>query len=230
MNFRRIEKYLTDIATLPGDAAAAWRTEGPTGVLTEVRRRTVDRAGGYVRYIVLDADLDGFRRVPPPDGVRIEPFSGSDWSALGGLVSRQLAPACNAAVRAGRECLVAWRGSEALGFIWFSPAVEQRYESFSLPLPPGTTYLWQLRVARWARNQGIGAALVSAGFEHAVRRGVRRSLMITSGKNTAAQKTVATITASWVLGSISRVKVATWMQTRYVPWQEPLPLQSYMRP
>ena len=40
MSYRRIQKYLTDLATLPGDAATAWRTAGRAGVWTEVRRRT----------------------------------------------------------------------------------------------------------------------------------------------------------------------------------------------
>jgi ribosomal protein S18 acetylase RimI-like enzyme len=230
VNHPRIQKYLTDVATLPGDAAAAWRSDGPTGVWTEVRRRTVDRAVGYVRYIVLEADLDGFRRVPPPDGIVIRPFDGSDWASLGYLVSCRVAPIFTAAVRAGRTCLVAWRGSEALGYLWLSPAIEERYENFVLPLPPDTIYVWQIQVARSARRQGLGAALVSAGFEYAVNRGVRRSWMITSPANTAAQKTIATIAASRVLGNISRVKVGSWMQGRYAPFPEPLPLHSYIIP
>jgi ribosomal protein S18 acetylase RimI-like enzyme len=227
---RRIQKYVTDAATLPRDAASAWRTDGAAGVWTELRRRTVDRAAGYVRYILLEADLEGFRRVPPPEGVEIRPFTGSDWTSLGAIVTCRVAPIFAAAVRAGRICLVAWRGSEAVGYIWFSPAVEERYENFALPLPPDTTYLWQIQVTRSARHHGLGGALVSAGFELAVERGFRRSWMITSPTNTAAQKTFATITGGRVLGSISRVKVASWMQTRYAPLQQSLPLHVYIRP
>lgn len=230
MNRQRIRKYLTDIATLPGDAAAAWRSDGSAGVWTEVRRRTVDRACGYVRYLVLEADLEGFRRVPPPDGVVMRPFAGADWAALGGLVSCRVAPSFTAALRSGRTCLVAWRDSEAVGYIWFSPAVEECYENFRLLLPPETIYLWQLKVARSARRQGLGGSLVSAGFELALEQGIRRSWMITSPTNTAAQKTVASITASRVLGSISRLKIASWMQSRYSPLHEPLPLQTYICP
>ncbi|HZA91227.1 MAG TPA: GNAT family N-acetyltransferase [Gemmatimonadales bacterium] len=230
MNRQRIRKYLTDIATLPGDAAAAWRSGGSAEVWTEVRRRTVDRAGGYVRYLVLEADLERFRRVPPPDGVLIRRFAGPDWCSLGGLVSYRLAPTFTAALRAGRMCLVAWRGSEAVGYIWFSPAVEERYENFRLLLPPETIYLWQLKVASSARRQGLGGSLVSTGFELALEQGIHRSWMITSPTNIAAQRTVASITASRVLGSISRVKIAAWMQSRYSPLQEPLPLQTYICP
>jgi ribosomal protein S18 acetylase RimI-like enzyme len=230
MNDRRIRKYLTDVATLPGDAAASWRTAGPAGVWTEIRRRTVDRAGGYVRYIVLEADLDEFRRVPPPEGVAIRPFAGPDWSVLGGLVSRRLAPIFTAALAARRTCLVAWHGSEAVGYIWFSPVVEERYENFLLPLPPDTIYLWQIQVARSSRCKGLGRALISAGFELAVEQGARRSLMITGRTNTAAQKAVAAITTSRVLGTISRVKIASWMHTRFAPLRETLPLQSSILP
>ncbi len=230
MNRRGIGKYLTDAATLPRDAASAWRTDGAAGVWTELRRRTVDRAAGYVRYIVLEADLENFRRVSPPEGVVIRPFAGSDWSSLGPMVPCRVAPILTAARRAGRTCLVAWRGSEAIGYIWFSPAVEQRYENFALSLPPATTYLWQIQVTRSARRQGLGAALISAGFEQAAQQGFRRSWMITSPSNRAAQKAVTTITTGRVLGSIRRVKVASWMQTRYAPLQHSLPLQSYIRP
>lgn len=229
MSHRRIQKYLTDAATLPRDAASAWRTDGAAGVWTELRRRTVDRAAGYVRYIVLEADLECFERVPAPDGVVIRPFTDPDWASLGALVTCRVAPVFTAALRAGRVCLVAWRGSEALGYIWFSPAVEHRYESFALPLPPDTIYLWQLQVTRSARRQGLGGALISAGFEWAVQQGFRRSWMITSPANTAAQKTVTTVTAGRVLGSISRVKVASWMHSRYAPLQESLPLKGYIR-
>jgi hypothetical protein len=51
-----------------------------------------------------------------------------------------------------------------------------------------------------------------------------------SQPNTAAQKAVASITTSRVLGNISRVKVASWTQTRYVPLQEARLLLSFIRP
>lgn len=230
MSRGRVRKYLTDAATLPRDAASAWRTDGAAGVWTELRRRTVDRAAGYVRYIVLEADIADFRRVPPPDGVVIKPFTDTNWVSLGPLVPCRVAPIFTEALRAGRLCLVAWRGSEALGYVWLSPAVDERYENFALALPPDTTYLWQIQVTRSARRRGLGAALVSAGLERAAQQGLRRMWMITRRSNTAAQRTVTTVTTGRVLGSISRVKLASWMQSRFVPLQDSLPLHSYIRP
>lgn len=52
----RLRKYVTDIETLPGDAAAAWRSAGAAGVLTELGRRRV-KVGRWMRsrYLPLAA-------------------------------------------------------------------------------------------------------------------------------------------------------------------------------
>ena len=221
---RQLVKYVYDLQTLPADAAAAWRSAGVSGALTEVRQRTVDRAGGYGRYIVVEADLTLPYEISSPTGVEIRQFRGGDWSSLGDLVGFRLAPAFSAAIEAGRICLVAWRGSEALGYIWFSPAIQERHESFALRLPADANYLWQLQVVRSARRQGIGAALACAGFQRALEHGLRRSWMITRPGNTAFQATIASVAPAMVLGSISRVKVASWMQSHYHPLHQPLPL------
>ena len=221
----RLRKYATDIETLPGDAAAAWRSAGAAGVLTELRRRTVDRAGGYVCNLVIEAHFSGLRPISPPAGVEILPFGSTSWGLLGDLAGRRVAPVFAAASRAGRSCLVAWRGSRAVGYIWLSPAAEARYENFMLPLPPDANYLWQLQVARSERRQGVGAALVSAGLQWSVAQGLCRSWMITGHDNIAAQNTIASLAPCLVLGTISRVKVGSWMRSRYVPLAYPRPLQ-----
>lgn len=218
---RRLRKYATDIATLPGDAAAAWRSAGTAGVLTELRRRTVDRAGGYVCNLVIEADFSGLRPIAPLPGIEIRPFGSDDWALLGDLVGQRVAPVFTAAARAGRSCLVAWHGSRALGYIWISPAVELRYENFVLPMPPDANYFWQLQVARSQRRQGVGAALVSAGLQWSIEQGFRRSRMITSSDNVAAQRTIASLAPCLVLGKIRRVKVGPWMRSRYLPLAAP---------
>jgi ribosomal protein S18 acetylase RimI-like enzyme len=220
-------KYVTDLRTLPGDAAAAWRSAGASGIWTELRRRTIDRAGSFVRNLVLEADLTTTRRSSLARGIEIRPFTGPDWSSLGDLVSQRLAPVFTAALRADRQCLVAWRGTEALGYIWFSPRTELRYENFDLPLPDDATYLWQIQVARAARRQGVGAALIQAGFRQALQDGFRRSWMITAPDNAAAQNTVSSVAECRLLGSISRVKVVSWMQCRYLPMPEARPLEPH---
>ena len=222
-------KYVTDLSTLPGDAAAAWRSAGAPGVWTELRRRTIDRAGGFVRNLVIEADLSTTRRTSPPSGIAIRPFTGEDWSSLGDMAGERLAPVFTAASRAGRMCLVAWRGHDALGYIWFSPQIELRYENFDLPLPADANYLWQIQVARGARRQGVGAALIQAGFQRALEHGLRCSWMITAPDNTAAQNTLSSVAECRLLGTISRVKVVSWMQCRYLPLHEPRALESHAK-
>ncbi len=222
-------KYVTDLSTLPGDAAAAWRSAGPPGVWNELRRRTIDRAGGFVRNLVIEADLSTTRRTSPPSGIEIRPFTGEDWSCFGDMAGQRVAPVFTDASRAGRTCLVAWRGHEALGYIWFSPQVELRYENFDLPLPADTNYLWQIQVARGARRRGVGAALIQAGFQQALGHGVRRSWMITAPDNAAAQNTLSSVAECRLLGTIRRVKVVSWMQCRYLPLHEPRALEPHAK-
>ena len=50
-------KYVTDLRTFPGDAVRAWRAGGWLAVQEEVRKRTLDRIGGYVRRFVIETDL-----------------------------------------------------------------------------------------------------------------------------------------------------------------------------
>jgi ribosomal protein S18 acetylase RimI-like enzyme len=222
-------KYVTDLSTLPSDAAAAWRSAGAPGVWTELRRRTIDRAGGFVRNLVIEADLSTTRRTSPPSGIVIRPFTGEDWSGLGDMAGQRLARVFTSASRAGRTCLVAWRGHEALGYIWFSPRIERRYENFDLPLPADANYLWQIQVARGARRHGVGAALIRAGFQQSLERGLRRSWMVTAPDNAAAQNTVSSVAECRLLGTISRVKVVSWMQCRYLPLHEPRALEPHVK-
>lgn len=221
---RPFRKYVNDLETFPGDAVRAWRSAGAPGVWLELRRRTLDRAGGYSRYLVIEADLSTIREIPMPGGIEIRPFPGPDWSLLGDLVGYRLARCFAPATDAGRVCLVAWRGSTAVGYIWFSPEIEQRHESFELPMPSDAIYLWQIQVARSERRRGVGAALVRIGLLMAKRRGYRRSWMMTRSDNLAAQSTIASMAPSRVLGTVNRIKVTSWIRTRFLVLPTPQPL------
>ncbi|MGZ8391255.1 MAG: GNAT family N-acetyltransferase [Gemmatimonadales bacterium] len=222
---RALQKYVNDMETFPDDAVRAWRSAGAAGVWLELRRRTVDRAGAYSRYMVIEADLSTVRQIEAPVGIEIRPFTGSDWSLLGDLAGSRLTRCFSTAAAAGRVCLVAWRGSTAVGYVWLSPAIEQRYESFALGLPSDAIYVWQIQVSRSARQMGIGAALGSFGLLLAKQQGYRRIWMITHHENLAAQRTIASVAPSRVLGTLSRIKVTSWMYTRFrlLPSAEPLP-------
>lgn len=221
---RRLSKYARDLLSLPNDVAAAWRSDGAAGVTLQLRRRSIDRLGGYVRYIVIEADMPAVQPHAPSD-CEIRCFTDADWSLLGDLVPSRLVTIFEAARAAGRLCLVAWHGTTAEGYIWLSPLVEERHENFALELPADAIYLWQIQVTRSARRRGVGAALIRAGLGLATERGFRRSWMITRRDNIAAQRTIAAVSGCRVLGTLSRVKVASWMRSSFVRLPEPLQLQ-----
>lgn len=223
---RALRKYVDDLESFPQDAVRAWRSAGAAGVWLETRRRTIDRAGGYSRYLVLEADLSPLRDIPAPDGIEVRPFTGDDWTVLGDLGGRRLSRSFAVAAAAGRLCLVAWRGSSAVGYIWLSPAIEPRYEHFSLALPPDAIYLWQIQVSLSERRRGVGAALVNVGLRTAGQQGKTRSWMVTRDDNLAAQSTIASVASSRVLGTVRRVKVTSWIHTRFFALSSPRPLQA----
>jgi ribosomal protein S18 acetylase RimI-like enzyme len=221
---QRLKKYARDLRSLPNDVAAAWRSDGAAGVTLQLRRRSIDRLGGYVRYIVIEADMLPLQPHDPSD-CEIRCFTDADWSLLGDLVPLRLVAIFEAARSAGRICLVAWQGTTAEGYIWLSPSVEERHENFALELPADAIYLWQIQVTRSARRRGVGAALIRAAFHLAAERGVRRSWMITRRDNIAAQRTIAAVSSCRVLGTLSRVKVAAWMRSSFVRFPEPFQLR-----
>jgi GNAT superfamily N-acetyltransferase len=218
-------KYLDDGRSFPGDAARAWRSGGAAGVWLELRKRTLDRAGGYTRYLLIEADLSTLRAIPLPEGIDIRPFTGSDWALLGDLAGHRLGRCFAAAAAAGRMCFVAWRDSKAVGYLWLSPAIDQRYEHFALPLPVDAIYLWQIQVARSERHRGVGAALVSSSLSWARRQDYRRSWMLTRSDNLAAQSTIASVASSRVLGIVSRIRLTSWVRIRLLLSPSPRPLQ-----
>jgi GNAT superfamily N-acetyltransferase len=225
-----LRKYVNDLETFPQDAVRAWRSAGAAGVWLETRRRTIDRAGGYSSYLVIEADLSTTREIPVPDGIEIRPFTGDDWTRLGDLAGHRLTRSFAAAAGAGRVCLVAWRGPTAVGYIWFSPAIEQHYENFTLPLPMDAVYLWQIQVSRSERRRGVGAALVNWGLRMAWQQGNRRSWMITRRDNLAAQSTITSVASSRVLGTVRRIKVRSWMHTRFLMLPTPQSLRVVSTP
>jgi GNAT superfamily N-acetyltransferase len=225
-----LRKYISDLETFPQDAVRAWRSAGTAGVWLEARRRTFDRAGGYSSYLVIEADLSTTREIPMPEGIEIRPFAGDDWTLLGDLAGHRLIKCFAAAAGAGRVCLVAWCDSTAVGYIWFSPAIDQRYENFALPLPLEAIYLWQLQVSMSERRRGLGAALVSYGLRMARQQGTRVAWMITRGDNLAAQATIASVASSRVLGTVRRIKVRSWMHTRFLVLPVPSPLHAVSTP
>lgn len=221
----RLRKYAIDLWSFPMDAAVAWRSAGPKGVWGEVRRRTVDRLGGYAVRFLVETDLSRLEDIQTPGGVAIREFTGPDWSGVEQLVQRAGSQQAEA-LASGRHCLVAWRGEQAIGCVWFSEQMEYRHESYDLPLPSDAVYVWQVGVFPGERRRGVAAALLAAGLRQAMARGRRRSWAIIHPKNQGSLLTFAKVGPSRVVGTVARVKVLSWMRNLYRRRLEPLPIES----
>ncbi|HEY3013092.1 MAG TPA: GNAT family N-acetyltransferase [Gemmatimonadales bacterium] len=206
------------------DAVRAWRTGGWPAIGEELRRRTLDRIGGYVRSFVIETDLSRLAEVAPPDEVEIRPFTGPDWSLLGDMARHRLATQFAEAAAAGRVCLVAWKRRQAVGYAWFSAKIESRHENYDLPLPADAIYIWQIVVSRGERRRGVATALLSTGLRLSRERGCRTSWIIVHPENVASLRAIASVAPSRVLGTVARIKVLSWMHNRYRALTAPVPI------
>ncbi len=220
-----LRKYIDDFRTFPGDAVRARRAGGWSAVRDELRKRTLDRLGGYVRRFVVETDLTRLTEMSPPEEVEIRAFSGPDWLLLGDMARSRLIDQFGEAAAAGRVCLVAWKRRQAVGYAWFSPTIEGRHESYDLPLPPNAIYIWQLEVARHEQRQGVAAALLSSGLQLSRDRGFQRSWMIIHPNNVASLRAIAGVAPSRELGTVARIKVLSWMRSRYHALSAPVPIE-----
>ncbi|MFL5548286.1 MAG: GNAT family N-acetyltransferase [Gemmatimonadales bacterium] len=221
----KLVKYLHDLQTFPGDGLRAWRSGGWVAVRKEIRRRTLGRLGGYVRRFLIETDLHQLVDAELPPEVDIRPFTGPDWTLLGNLGRSRMPQQFAEASAAGRTCLIAWKRRQAVGYVWFSTAIESRHERYDLMLPADTVYVWQIEVIRSERSQGVGAALLSRGLELCRERGFHRSWIIVHPNNFASIRTVASVAPSRVLGTVGRVKVLSWMRSWYRSLSTPVPIE-----
>jgi hypothetical protein len=194
-------------------------------VRDEIRKRTLDRIGGYVRRFVIETDLSRLAEITAPNEVEIRLFSGPDWSLLGDLGRSRLAHQFDAATAAGRVCLVAWKRRQAVGYAWFSPAIESIYESYDLPLPADTIYISQLEVSRSEGQGGVAAALLSSGLKLGRDRGFCRSWTIVHPNHIAPFCAIASVGPSRLLGTVGRLKLLSWMRSRYRALSAPVPIE-----
>jgi GNAT superfamily N-acetyltransferase len=221
----RLQKYAHDLRTFPRDATSAWHSAGGKGVWDEVRRRTLDRLGGYTARLLVETDLTRLADIPSPEGLEIREFAGPDWSAMGQLV-RRAGHRQAAAAAAGRVCLVAWREGQAVGCAWFSGRLERRYEGYDLPMPADTVYIWQVEVVPEERRRGVAAALVASGLQRARTDGSLRGWAIVDRRNRASLRSFAKLGPSHVVGSVARLKVGSWMRSQCRPLPVPIPTKA----
>jgi hypothetical protein len=94
----RLEKYVHDCRTFPGDALLAYRLEGARGVWEALAARTVDRVLRTGHVVIFAQLLSSARRVAPPPGVTIRhrhaakslsvPSAGGKRAAWAGCLAR----------------------------------------------------------------------------------------------------------------------------------------------
>ncbi len=113
-----------------------------------------------------------------------------------------------------------------MGYAWFSPRIENRHESYDLPLPADTIYIWQVEVSRSERRQGVAAALLSSGLQLARTRNFCRSWIIIHPDNVASLRTIASVAPSRVLGTVARIKVLSWIHSRYRALSAPVHIEG----
>jgi GNAT superfamily N-acetyltransferase len=220
-----LAKYVNDARTLPADGIRAWRAGGWVALKQELRKRTVGRLGGYVRRFVIETDLLRLVDAGLPSEVDVRPFSGPDWTLLGDMGRSGRVQQFAEASAAGRICLIAWKRRQAVGYAWFSPAIESQHERYDLTLPSGTIYVWRVEVTRSERGRGVAAALLSRGLELCREQGYRRSWMIVHPDNFASIRAIASVAPSRVLGTVARVKVLSWMRSWYRALSAPVPIE-----
>ncbi len=214
----RLEKYVHDCRTFPGDALLAYRLEGARGVWEALAARTVDRVLRTGHVVIFAQLLSSARRVAPPPGVTIRPLSDADWPALSGIVTQRSLFLFRALAANGRHGLVAWRGERPIGYGWVAERLGPDVTACPLPLPSHAAYLWDLYVVPEERSSGVGSALASARIQVAKERGFREGWRMISPTNAASLRTLAKTGAhTRVVGEMKFIKLFSGIHSRFIP-------------
>jgi GNAT superfamily N-acetyltransferase len=219
MSIRRtLAKYVEDCRTFPQDAARGYGYEGWRGVWDTLAHRTVHRLFRSGRLVIFAQTLDDAPHVPPPAGIRIAALSDADWAALSSLVTQRTLARFKSLVAAGRHCVVAWRGSEPIGYGWVTERLGPDVTACEFALPPHAAYLWDLYVIPSERSSGVGTALASARMRTARALGFSEGWRMIAPSNGASLRTlVRTASGTRVVGELRFVKVLSRMRVRFTP-------------
>lgn len=215
---RRFDKYLDDCRTFPGDAALAYRLSGMQGVWDALAPRTVYRLVRSGHAIVFAQPLDAAPEVLPPPGVVIRRLASHDWPALSGLVMQRDLTKFRALAAAGCHGLVAWRGTQPIGYGWVAERMSPDVSACPLKLPSYAAYLWELYVTPAERCTGVGSALASARVRTARERGFKEGWRMISPSNAASLRTLAKSSiGTRVVGELRFIKVLSRVHARFTP-------------
>jgi GNAT superfamily N-acetyltransferase len=114
--------------------------------------------------------------------------------------------------------LVAWRGSQPVGYAWVATEMRPEVSQCPLELPADAAYLWDLYVVPAERRSGVGSALASERLRAARALGRTEGWRMITPDNTASLRTLHRTGASTrVVGEIRYVKLGSRLFARFTP-------------
>jgi len=216
----RLRTYWFDLRTLPADATLAYRHEGVSGAWAALASRSLHRLVRTGRLIVFAHSLADHAKLVLPTDVRIAKAAADDLNDLTPLVGTRDVRRFHALLENGRHCLIAWRGTDPVGYAWVAGTVGPDVAIWPLPFdfPPTAAYLWNLYVLPSERAQGIGSALAKARLRLAGEQGFREGWRMVAPSNAASLQTVRKSAGTTrIVGEIRFVQLLSRTRARFTP-------------
>lgn len=215
---RPLAKYVTDLVTLPGDAALAYRNEGLRGVWGAITPRTIYRVIRVSRLTVFAQPLDEIPEVKVPAGVTVARLRLEQVPSLGQIAGGRDRERFRRLLEIGCVGLVAWRGTRPVGYAWVATEMRPEVSHCPLELPSDAAYLWDLYVVSAERRSGVGSALASQRLRTARALGCKTGWRMITPHNTASLRTLHRSGASTrIVGEMRYLKLGSRLFSRFTP-------------
>ena len=182
-----MNKYLRDVATFPGDARHAWRTDGAHGLWTELAERTLFRVARSATYNLYERELATITNVAPPEGVEVRILAGHEHAMLGRLMTRRRRTQLERDA-ASRTVFAALRNGTVVGYSWWTSHFDSALDFSPLTLPSDAVFHGFVHVERTERHRGMASALFSAGERYFFDRGTRVCWFLIKSANIAGAR------------------------------------------